>query len=447
MPLAPRLRLEDGGSGTAGEPRAPRRALELMGIGAGLTAVCTFAGQLPSWRVELVALQLAMFVGFALLAVALARLPAWRQLPHAGLAVVVVALAMRLAVIGVTPTLSDDLYRYVWDGKVAAHGIDPYAYAPADTALAALRDRTIQPRINHPDLRTIYPPVAEAGFALVASIAPTVRAMKLWIVLNDLALVSVLVVWLGRRGLSPLGAIAYAWNPLVVIEYAGSGHHDPTALLWLVVALAFADERPVLSALALSAAALVKLFPLLALPFLFRHWPWRARLVALFCLVAGLGSFAQRALGPASGLAAFSQVWRNNDSLFTLLEGLVTPGGARVAAMALLGAFAIVLLFRSTETATATRRMMRASVLLGPVAHPWYFGWPLALEPLQPSAPWLLLSCLAILSYGPLAVPSQGGGYHLTLAWRMVEYGLPASLAAWLAWRERGARKGLTLVD
>jgi hypothetical protein len=435
---APRLRLIEGGAGT---PAGPRQALEMMLVGAALTAVCSFAAQLPSWRVELVALQLALFVGFALLAIALARMPRWRGLPYGATSVMVVALAMRLAVLGVTPTLSDDVYRYVWDGMVVAHGEDPYAHAPADPVLAPLRENAIHPFINHPDLRTIYPPVAQAGFALVARLSPTVRAMKLWIVLHDLALIAVLLWWLPRRGASPLAAIAYAWNPLVVCEYAGSGHHDPTALVWLVLALALAEKRPVFSALAWSAAVLVKLFPLLALPYLLRDWPWRARVVAFACAGAGLGVFATHALGPGSGLAAFATTWRNNDSLYGFAQAVFTPTYARLAVAAAVAVFAAGLWMRRTEAAAATRTLLRAALLAGPVAHPWYFGWPLALEPLSPSAPWLLLSCLSVLSYGLLATPVQGGAFHLGVGGRVFEYGVPAALAAWLAWLEWSARR------
>jgi hypothetical protein len=438
---APRLRLIEGGAGT---PAGPRQAFELMALGAALTALCTFAAQLPSWRAELVTLQLTLFAGFALLAVALSRAPRWRGLPYGAAAVFVVALAMRLAVLGVTPTLSDDIYRYVWDGIVVAHGGDPYAHAPADPALFHLRENAIHPFINHPDLRTIYPPFAQAGFALVAKLSPTVRAMKLWILLHDMALVAVLLWWLPRRGASPLAGIAYAWNPLVVCEYAGSGHHDPTALVWLVLALALAEKRPVLSALAWSAAVLVKLFPLVALPFLIRDWPWRARVVAVISAGAGLGVFAAHALGPASGLAAFATTWRNNDSLFGIAAAVFSPAYARFALVAALIAFASSLVARHAEAAAATRAMLRAALLAGPVAHPWYFGWTLALEPLAPSAPWLLLSCLSVLSYGLLGSPPEGGAFHLGAGGRAFEYGVPAALALWLLWsahRDRARRQ------
>src|SRR5262249_25692034 len=152
---------------------------------------------------------------------------------------------------------SDDLYRYAWDGRVLAAGIDPYARAPADPALAHLRDLEIHPRINHPTLRTIYPPLAEAGFRLVALVSPSPLALKLWILVNALALCALLARMCARRageGGSAWDAIAYAWNPLVIAEYAGSGHHDPTGIVWLVAALAWSGRAPLRSALAATGA-------------------------------------------------------------------------------------------------------------------------------------------------------------------------------------------------
>jgi hypothetical protein len=260
--------------------------------------------------------------------------------------------------------------------------------------------------------------------------------MKVWVVLHDLALVTVLVAWLRARGQPAWGAIAYAWNPLVLVEFAGSGHNDPTAMLWLVVALASAEKRPVFSALALSVAALTKLAPLVALPFLLVRWPWRARLTAVTLLAVGLGCFWLETRGANSGLSAYWRSWRNNELAFVYLERLA--GGAaraRWLAGAIVAAVVFAAVARGRPAWLATRRALRIGVLVAPVAHAWYFAWPLVLEPLAPSAPWLLLSLTAVLSYGVFATPLEGGGFHLGLAWRWVEYGVPLALAVALVLR------------
>lgn len=439
MSARPELKLVPGGARPEHQHQPGRRdALELMALGAGLVLTLTWVAALPSWRLELGRFQALMAIAFAFYALALLRAARYRSLPWIGVAVFAVALSARAALLPVNPTLSDDVYRYVWEGRVVAHGGNPYRDSPASPALAGLRDAEIHPRVNHPRLATIYPPLAEAGFAAVAWWSPTVMAMKLWVLLHDLALVALLAWWCQKRTGSALPVIAYAWNPLLIAEYAGSGHHDPTAILWLVAALALAEERPKLSAAALAVGALVKLFPLLALPFLWSRWTRTARALAVAILAPGLAVFAWLASGPDSGLRAYAATWRHNEVFFRALElALGSDRLARgVAAVVVLAVVAALVLKRFAPEA-GTRWSLRAALLAGPVLHPWYLGWAVALEPLAPSAPWLLLSFLSLLSYGVLVPPPEGGAFHPPMALRAVEYGVPTALAAalWLVRR------------
>ncbi len=426
----------------ASPPAGTRAALELTALGTGLVLTFVLMARLGSWARALGTFQSLYAVAFAFFALALARARSG-PLPRAGLLVFVVAAAARLALLPVTPTLSDDIYRYVWEGRVAAHGEDPYRTSPHDATLLRLRERAIYPRINHPELATVYPPLAIVGFASVARISSGLWAMKTWVLLHDLALVLLLLVWARGRGAGALGVIAYAWNPLVVVEYAGSGHNDPTAMVWLVAALVWAERRPDVSALALAAGVLTKLAPLVALPFLLRRWHWRARLLALAAIALGLGWFWSETRGADSGLGAYGRTWANNELAFLFLQRMVgDPMRARWAAAGVSALVLAALAWRRWEAARATRAGLRVGFLLSPVAHPWYLGWALVLEPLAPSAPWLLLSLTAVLSYGVLAPPPAGSGFHLPLAWRWFEYGLPLALAAVLALarRVRGPR-------
>ena len=414
-------------------------ALELLALGSGVVLVAALLGRLPSWRAELGTFEALFAIGFVFYALALARARRYRGARHGTGIVIAVAAAARLALLASPPSLSDDLYRYVWEGRVAAHGLDPYRLAPQAATLAPLRDGAVFPRINHPELATLYPPLAIAGFALVAAISPTVLAMKLWVVLHDLALCLLLVGWLKRRGADPVEAIAYAWCPLVLVEFAGSGHSDPTAMVWLVAALMTYRERPLLSAAALTIAALTKLVPLLALPFLLRAWPARARVLALGLLAAGLGAYLWLARGADSGLAAYARSWRHNELAFHYLEAWLADGiRARWAAAVLVALAAGLLLLRGATPEAGGRLTTRVALLLSPVVHPWYLGWTMALEPLTPSAPWVLLSLTCVLSYGVFAPPAEGAGFHPPLAWRWIEYGAPLALGAVLVWVLRG---------
>lgn len=415
-------------------PRSRALKLEPVALAVLLVVLATLLGNLPDWRMELGRFQLLMLVSFAAYALALFQRARWRALPRGGAFVVLVALAMRAAVLPATPSLSDDVYRYAWEGRVLAAGGNPYAHAPGDPALAPLRDRDVYPHVNHPELRAIYPPLAEAGFALVARMSHSLLALKVWVLLHDLALCAFLSWWCARRGGSAWDAIVYAWNPLVVVEYAGNAHHDPTGILWLVVALAWAERRPVVSALSALASVLVKLVALPALPFLARAWPARVRAWGGAALGVALAGYVWLAHGPGSGLEAFANHWRHNESAFGLLAWAFGERGARLATVLLVAGILAVALGRRVSAVDGTRLVLRSGLLLGPVLHPWYLGWVLALEPLGASPAWLLLSCTVLLGYGSFAPPPEGGAYHPDLAWRAVEYGLPGLLAVatWL---------------
>lgn len=435
-PRAPHGAEEGAGrhpAGTGDHSSGVRAGLELTALGTGLVLTLVLMARLGSWARHLGTFQALYAVAFAFFSLALGRSRS-QLVPRAGLLVLMVAMAARLALLPVAPTLSDDIYRYVWEGRVVALGQDPYRLSPGDTMLAAARDRTVYPRINHPELTSIYPPFAIGGYALVARLSPTVWGIKAWVVLHDLALVLLLLAWARARRTNPLYVIAYAWNPLVLVEYAGSGHNDPTALVWLVAALIWSERRPVFASLALVVGTLTKLAPLVALPFLVRHWPWRARLLAFGGSAAGLAWFWVATRTADSGLDAYGRGWANNELAFHYVTQLVTdPLLARQMVAALLALALVVLAWRRWNSDRATRFAMRAGFLLSPVAHPWYLGWVMVLEPIAPSAPWLLLSLTAVLSYGVLTPPTEGGGFHLSLPWRWFEYGMPLALAMVLA--------------
>lgn len=438
----PRLRLV--------RPEAPPRdasgaTRELAALGSVLVFVAVLLARIPSWRAELGTFQALLAVAFAAYALALARAPRAPDDRATLLVVFGVAAAARVALLPVPPSLSDDVFRYLWEGRVLGAGLNPYAWAPDHPALAGLRDASIHPRINHPQLAAIYPPLALAGFALVSALSYTVLAMKLWVVAWDLALCATLLAWARGSGAGAAMALAYAWNPLVLAEYAGTGHHDPVALAPLVLAFAWSERRPLGSALALSAAVLTRLAPLLALPFLWRRWNTRARAAAVGLIAAGAG--AQLVLTGAldrerSGLAAYATRWRHNDPVFGVLEAVAGgPDRARWLAAALLLAFMAWMLARRTPAVTGGRRALGAALLLSPVLHPWYLGWVLAFQPLGLSPGWLLLSCTAFVSYGVGASPAAGGAWHPSATVRLLEYGPPLVVAG-IAWWWRRRREG-----
>src|SRR2546421_12812721 len=203
--------------------------------------------------------------------------------------VLLFAVIFRLSIIFAPPYLSDDIYRYVWDGRVQAAGINPYRYIPADEHLQSLRDEEIYPKINRRDYaHTMYPPAAEAYYFLATRISESVTWMKLTIVGFELITVWLLMELLTTFGMPRQQVLIYVWHPLAVWEFAGSGHIDPLAFAFIALAL-LARRRnwETATGIALGLATLTKLFPIVLFPTLYKRWGWKMPVALVATIVVG----------------------------------------------------------------------------------------------------------------------------------------------------------------
>jgi hypothetical protein len=316
------------------------------------------------------------------------------------------AVALRLALLFVEPYLSSDFYRYIWDGRVQASGINPYRFIPNAPELAALRDAEIWPHINRADYAvTIYPPVAQAAFLAITRFGQSIVIMKLGLLLFEAAAIWALIGLLGRLGMPVTRVALYAWHPLPVWEIAGNCHVDAAMLAFLLAALLFyLNGRTLLAGVLASLGAMVKPTALLALPVFWRPWNWRLPLVVLTTLLMGYlpyvsvgwgvlgfvpGYIEEEGLRTGSG---FKLLW-----LLERLTGEFPTAGALyvgLSAIIMLG-LALAVGFRSDRSEQGAMRALRwllvTFLVLASPHYPWYF---LALVPflaLSPSAtPWVL---------------------------------------------------------
>jgi alpha-1,6-mannosyltransferase len=187
--------------------------------------------------------------------------------------VLIFAAAFRFDLVAQRPYLSTDVYRYVWDGRVQAAGINPYAYVPSSPELAHLRDTKVFPNINRSDYTsTPYPPGAQMIFLLAYLLHPSsVIGFKVLMTIFDLLAILALMIVLQRVGRPPVQALIFAWHPLVIYEGAHTGHVESGFMVFLALALlAWSYKKPVGTGVALALATLVKFYPAMLLPvFLF----------------------------------------------------------------------------------------------------------------------------------------------------------------------------------
>src|SRR6266446_1312885 len=254
-----------------------------LAAGIGLTVSCAIIAALGN-LVEAPRLFLALVVAaFICYAAGIWQLAA-RPGPRAALVIAVVAVAARLVLAPASPTLSTDVYRYVWDARVAQAGISPYLYAPWAKELEPLRDGEVFARLNHPTWRTIYPPGAQAFFQAVYRLRPdSVLAMKVALGLAELIGLATVFGLLRASGRPVSQLVIYAWNPLVLFEVWGMGHLDGLVLPAVAgAAWAALRARYVTAGVLLGLGVLVKLYPAALLPLLpMAGWPaaWSAFLV------------------------------------------------------------------------------------------------------------------------------------------------------------------------
>jgi alpha-1,6-mannosyltransferase len=395
---------------TDASARTSLAALGLIGLATVSLTAIGLRIQDPYWNTFVLLLVLHGFLTIAATKVA-------DRVPRAfGLALVaVIAIAMRLMVLGDDPILSSDIYRYIWDGRVQGAGINPYRYIPADPQLASLRDTLIYPNINRADYATtIYPPVAQFFFFAVTRLSESVTGMRLALIGCEIVILLALVDLLRRFNKSPALAVAYAWHPLAVWEIANSGHVDAVMVMlvmigvWLLVRC-----RRIAAGILIALATLVKPYAIVILPACWKPWDWRlpvaATLVVIACYLPYIG-IGQGVLGFLLGGYLSEEGFRGGEG-FWLVNAARHVFGDIPGLQALYILFAagvlgtLALRMEFTPEASPERRMRDIAMLLMSGLfflspnYAWYFLVVVPFIPIGGGAPAWALSIGALLLY------------------------------------------------
>lgn len=338
--------------------------------------------------------------------------------------------------IATPPALSTDVYRYVWDARAQAAGVNPFAFPPNAPEVRDLYDAGAS-LINHPEISTIYPPVSQAAFRLAHALAPGPLGMKILFGLIDLAIpVLALAALRPPPGVRLAAAVLLAWHPLSVIETAGSGHNDPLAIALLLGAIACARSGAALGAGALlGAAAAAKTMPILLAPLfaiaLGRRGAFRFGAGAAAVLAFAYFPFADAGAALFRGLGAYSIDLEFNAGIFALAraaaDAAAPPGSAWTIAPRLLPlvlALAAPLVWRLArrDLARAVFFTLAALILVSSQVHPWYLLWLLPFLAVRPSRAWLLFTFLIFVSYETHALARATGVWSEPLAVRAIQY-------------------------
>lgn len=319
---------------------------------------------------------------------------------HALIWIALIAVAMRVAILAEPPYLSSDVYRYVWDGRVQALGINPYRYIPEDPALSPLRDQAIFPFINRRDFApTIYPPAAQMFFLVAAKLGDSELMMRIALVACEAVALVATSLLLGRLGRPQADLALAALHPLAVWEIAGNGHVDALMIAFATLALvAAATSRTILATVLATAGTLVKPVAILLLPVFWKPWSVRipaAAAATVALLYAPYLSVGSKVFGFLGGYVAEEELSHGTGFRYLLiLERLTGPlsaaplvyialGGITMAGLALAAGFRRD---RSTTATVAWAGLLTTTFLVLLTPHyPWYY---LALVPYLALHPW-----------------------------------------------------------
>jgi hypothetical protein len=197
------------------------------------------------------------------------------------------AVALRVIAFAVPVGITTDAYRYVWDGRLQAGGVNPYLTVPADPRLQRFREEAIYPNLNGPDIYpTIYPPTAQIAFLLATRLIDGIDGIKLLMAAAEIAIMAALLAWLRTLQLPLNRVLIYAWHPLPLWEFTAHGHIDALVALFVTLGmLAAARGRAGWTGAAFAAAALVKYWPAYLAAAVWRRWDWRPLVAALATIV------------------------------------------------------------------------------------------------------------------------------------------------------------------
>jgi hypothetical protein len=327
--------------------------------------------------------------------------------PLTSRAILAVAIVLRLAMLPMPPSLSDDAYRYLWDGRLLLHGVNPYSGAPASMP-ARFHDELLRVQ-GYPTTNTIYPPGAQLLFASSMAFGELLGStygagyiiFKLMIIASEIAAIWLLLKLLALHGLPPRAALIYAWHPLVIVELAGQGHTDAFWTLSLALALyGYATATSGGGMLGLGLGAALRLYPLPLMPLWARFLGWRASLRGVVIALPALLLFVAL-LDPASFtnyttvLRRFTNFYEFNGGFYYAVKGMldvwhvkpsnVIAGSITTATQLLLLGAVLLWPVRDRSTRALARRALLAItplITLGAKVHIWYFVAPLFLLPL-----------------------------------------------------------------
>ena len=365
------------------------------------------------------------------------------------------AILLRLILVFSLPNLSDDVYRFIWDGRLLINGHNPFEHLPVyyienDLGIPGINQALFE-KLNSPEYFTIYPPVAQATFAIACwlfsgSILGSTIVMKLFLLAFEIGSIRLIVKILNIFDLPEKNVLLYAMNPLIIIEIVGNLHFEGGMIFFLLLAFYWlVRHRYHASAIAMAFSIASKLLPLIFLPFLIRRIGWRnatfyflvlgGTLLVLFAPILSATFFENF----GSSLDLYFRKFEFNASIYYVARWIgyqrvgynqIASIGPALAMCTFLGVMLMALLEKKLDWLSLIEKMLFAIclyLLFTTTVHPWYTSLPLVLcvfTRFRFSVLWTALIPLTYINY-------SYNPYHENLWIVTLEYGLVIGLFIW----------------
>ncbi len=304
------------------------------------------------------------------------------------LIIILFGMIFRLTLLPAVPTTSQDVYRYIWEGKEISRGFNPYKYAPDSPELAVINNHHLLDKVTFKNLTSIYPPFAQAAFTLGYLISgENTLGLKLIYLLCELFTMIFIIKLLSLEKKNLNLVILYAWLPLPIMEFFVNAHIDPLGITFLVMFLYyFKKKKYTISSAALALSFLAKLYPVVLIPLLLKKIKLKKTIYfsAVFGAVVIIFyiPFVRGGVRVFGMLSNYIANWEFNGSVYHLMKWVLVYGNhAHMVCNILLVISILIISFSYKNFITAAGAVLLSVIIFTATVYPWYLGWVASINP------------------------------------------------------------------